>query len=214
MDTSAEINELAGAFSAMQAEMESAIKDTQAFKYKYSDLAAVWGVLKGPMTKNGLSVTQEAKTLPEGVSVKTRIMHKSGQWIEYGPLIIPVGKMDAHSTGSAITYGKRYALCAALGVVTEDDDGQEAQKNPPKPEAKKVLALTEEEYNVWVDSWEQKGSWALEYNSFDVLNYLDARSEHYGHSIRMTAAEMKKDDKMFEKYFKTWLKQEGEKEKL
>jgi hypothetical protein len=41
---------------------------------------------------------------------------------------IPLGKMDAQSLGSALTYGRRYSLLASLGLATDeaDDDGQRA----------------------------------------------------------------------------------------
>jgi len=146
MKTSENIIEIAKALSAMQAVMDNASKKVEAFKYKYSDLSSVWEVLRGPMTDNGLCVVQDPVSSDDGVSVVTRVMHESGQWIEFGPLLIPVGKRDAHSTGSAITYAKRYALCAALGIVTEDDDGQAAQKNPPKEMAKDTGVISDAQY--------------------------------------------------------------------
>jgi hypothetical protein len=47
-------------------------------------------------------------------------------------LFIPATKQDAQGFGSAITYGKRYGLQAALGIASEDDDGTAAVKAPPK----------------------------------------------------------------------------------
>jgi UTP-glucose-1-phosphate uridylyltransferase len=52
-------------------------------------------------------------------------MHKSGQWIS-GDYPVLVAKMDAQGLGSAITYARRYALQAMLGVAAEDDDGEAA----------------------------------------------------------------------------------------
>jgi hypothetical protein len=50
------------------------------------------------------------------------------------PLFIP--KADAQSQGSALTYARRYAYSAILGIATEDDDGQAAVAHGPvaKPE--------------------------------------------------------------------------------
>jgi len=42
---------------------------------------------------------------------------------------MPEGKTP-QATGSAITYARRYALLAALGLATEDDDGQTAASTP------------------------------------------------------------------------------------
>ena len=54
----------------------------------------------------------------------------SDEWIEYPPLLIPVGKWDAHGIGSAQTYSLRYMLRSVFVVPQsdEDDDGNAAAK--------------------------------------------------------------------------------------
>jgi hypothetical protein len=37
---------------------------------------------------------------------------------------------DTQAYGSAMTYGRRYALVSMLGIVTEDEDGATAGKRP------------------------------------------------------------------------------------
>jgi hypothetical protein len=39
---------------------------------------------------------------------------------------VPVSKPDAQGAGSALTYMRRYALAAVVGVVQADDDGNSA----------------------------------------------------------------------------------------
>jgi hypothetical protein len=48
------------------------------------------------------------------VVVVTRLAHASGEWIE-GELPLPVSKADAQGYGSALTYARRYGLCAITG---------------------------------------------------------------------------------------------------
>lgn len=124
MKTSENIIEISKAMNLAQREMRPAIKDSTNphFRSKYSDLASVMDAIREPIGNNGLSIWQDATLEEMGVSVTTRIVHVSGQWVEFGPLTIPIGKKDAHAVGSACSYGKRYALCAALGVVSDDDD--------------------------------------------------------------------------------------------
>lgn len=131
MKTSETIKEIATAICKMQAAMKPADKDGRnpAFKSKYSDINSVWEALRLPLTANGLSVWQDVTTSPDGVSVTTRVVHTSGEWIEFGPFYLPLGaKKDAQGYGSCVTYGKRYSLCAALGITSsdEDDDGNAA----------------------------------------------------------------------------------------
>jgi hypothetical protein len=44
---------------------------------------------------------------------------------------MPVSKADAQGYGSSLTYCRRYALAAAVGVAPEDDDGNAATKAKP-----------------------------------------------------------------------------------
>jgi hypothetical protein len=134
MQHSEQINELAAALAKAQGAITPAIKDAsnEAFKRgakvsKYADIASVWEACRGPLSANGLSVVQQAVKADNHVTVTTRIFHASGQWLQFDGLSIPMAKPDAHGVGSATTYGRRFSLSAALGVVAdEDDDGNTA----------------------------------------------------------------------------------------
>lgn len=147
MRTSENIVEIAKAMNFAQRAMRPAIKDATNphFRSKYSDLSSVMEAIREPIGTNGLSIWQDATLDESGVNVTTRIVHVSGQWIEFGPLTIPISKRDAHAVGSACSYGKRYALCAALGVVSdEDDDGNKAtqiHEKKQKAEIEKITSL-------------------------------------------------------------------------
>jgi hypothetical protein len=150
MRTSENIVEISKAMNSAQRSMRPALKDATNphFRSKYSDLASVMESIREPIGHNGLSVWQDATFDEAGVNIITRIVHVSGQWVEFGPLTIPVGKRDAHAVGSACSYGKRYALCAALGVVSdEDDDGNKAsqiqEKKRPNENAPKSSELVD-----------------------------------------------------------------------
>jgi len=90
------------------------------------DAAKVYG-------SHGIAIVQDVQMGGDGVAVSTRLLHTSGQWLEVGPLVVPVGKRDAHGVGSATTYAKRYALQAALLMASEDDDGNAAVASAPEP---------------------------------------------------------------------------------
>jgi hypothetical protein len=128
MKRSEMINEISKAMANAQGEMEPALKSSKNpfFKSNYADLAAIMESIKVPLKKNDLSVWQDVITNEKGISVCTMVSHSSGQWIEFGPLEIALAKRDAQSVGSAITYAKRYALSAAVGVVSDNDDDGEA----------------------------------------------------------------------------------------
>lgn len=172
MRTSESIIELSKAMNLAQKEMRPASKDSTNphFRSKYSDLASVMEAIREPLGNNGLSVWQDATLNEIGVNVTTRIVHISGQWVEFGPITIPIGKKDAHSVGSACSYGKRYALCAALGVVSDDDDdGNKAvasHKNEQKQEPKLTTKAQWTELNQLIDKCDPE----YQKNLWDYLN--------------------------------------------
>lgn len=106
-------------------------KTGPSYSYRYADLADILDVVRSILAKHGLAVVQDATT-PErgGVAVTTRIVWAGGAVMEFGPLAMPAGGGGGgpQAMGSAITYARRYALLAALGIATEDDDGQAAQR--------------------------------------------------------------------------------------
>lgn len=158
MNTSETINELAAALSKAQAEMQGAKKDSTNphFKSAYADLASVWEACRAALTKHGLSVLQSPRATSNNgagwsVEVETRLLHSSGQWMA-DTLTVPVGKADAQGVGSAVTYARRYALAAFVGVAPDDDDGNAATSNAAahrQEEAAKEAARPPKGFDQW-----------------------------------------------------------------
>lgn len=130
---SAEVDQIFAALSQLQGDISNPAKNKSNpyFKSNYADLAACWGVLRDHLTQHGLCVTQWPMAGKDGViNIVTIIGHKSGQWMR-GVLPMRPVKDDPQGVGSAITYGRRYALAAAIGFAQEDDDGNAATSKAP-----------------------------------------------------------------------------------
>ena len=127
---------ISAALAAAQAEMKNPSFDSTNphFRNKFASLAAIRNAVVPVFAKHGLSVMQELTSVDGAVACLTVIQHSSGQWLEFGPLAMPVSKPDAQGYGSASTYCKRYALQSVAAIVgDEDDDGNEAVKPTQKP---------------------------------------------------------------------------------
>lgn len=193
MKTSDQFNELAKALSIAQSEMKPAIKDSinPAYKSRYSNISSVWEAIRGPITQNGLTILQDAVTGDKCVSVTTRIIHSSGQWIEFGPFTINLVKFDAHAMGSATSYARRYALCAAVGVVSDDDDDGNAAvaaapKLPHSVPTQKINAMQIDELQALIGKLSkerQEKFWDHVHNSYNV-SALDGLKETEFYVIR------------------------------
>lgn len=144
------INELAAALAKAQAEFPVIPKNhtgkisgegkrgSYEYTYHYADLADASAAATPIITEHGLAVTQFPGWDGAHDTLDTRLMHVSGQWIE-GSMRLFLVKEDPQSHGSAITYAKRYAYCAALGIIAdEDDDASRATRatrpRPARPE--------------------------------------------------------------------------------
>ena len=132
MNRSESIGQLAEALAKAQGVIQNAIKDSSNpfFKSNYADLASVRNVCHGPLSANGLALSQLPENHEGRMVLTTLLMHSSGEWLS-GELEMTPVKSDPQGIGSAITYARRYALAAITGVATEDDDGNAASGNKP-----------------------------------------------------------------------------------
>ena len=140
MNQSDSIINLAIALSIVQGKLTYAIKDSNNpfFKSKYADLESVWDACRSLLSENGLAVMQFPGEYYDGTMHLTTILtHKSGEWIGQD-MSVPVTKPDAQGAGSALTYMRRYALAAVVGVVQADDDGNAASAPKPVIKAKDI----------------------------------------------------------------------------
>jgi len=137
------LGKLALALSKAQGMIKGAAKDSANpfFKSKYADLASVWEACRFALSVNEIAVVQRPRTTHEGVEVETMLIHSSDEWI-YETLGLPVAKADAQGIGSAITYARRYALTAMVGVAPEDDDGNAAAAGMGKLREKALDSLS------------------------------------------------------------------------
>ena len=136
MNKSESIKELATALSKFQGETNNAFKGKQGHGYAYADLASILEQSRPLLAANGLSVVQMPANAEAGhIAVETAILHSSGEWLEQVyAMPIPENKRNsgAQNMGSAITYARRYALAAALGIAQTDDDASLNEDIPTK----------------------------------------------------------------------------------
>lgn len=122
------------ALAAAFGEIDHAVKNSvnPHFKSDYANLETILDVVRGVYKRHGLAVVQFPGPLKSdsgvfSVDITTTIIHSSGEMIG-STMSMPVnadknGKITPHAVGSAITFGRRYALAAAAGITQADDDG-------------------------------------------------------------------------------------------
>lgn len=132
MNKSDSIKAISKALMTFHVKMETIKKtaDNPFFKSKYAPLTEILPAIQLPLSEAGLVFSQ----FPDGDSLTTILMHpESGEFIEASYNLHPKA-FDPQNIGSALTYARRYALCAILALnVDEDDDGNKASGNGFKP---------------------------------------------------------------------------------
>lgn len=136
---------LAKALSLFQGALKPIPKDSTNpfFKSGYSSLTACWEEIRPLLSKHGLCVIQLTDRAGDATLIlRTVLLHESGELLEG---FYPIYSKDnsPQAIGSAMTYAKRYALQAILGLSSEDDDGNTAQhQHPTASSAHKPIAAS------------------------------------------------------------------------
>ena len=136
---------LAAAFAAALTEMPSPTLDktNSAFgKFRYASIGSYLETCRPHLAKFGLSMSSEYQPLPDGnLMCWTVIRDETGETLSLAPVPVRVDLAKPQSTGSNMTYARRYSISAALGVVgDEDDDGNAAMPQEPKRTMSQAIA--------------------------------------------------------------------------
>ena len=185
MRSSDTIGALAEALAAAQGEFEAVPKtaDNPFFKSKYADLPDVVLAASPILSKHGLSVTQLPDFDGEHDLLTTRLMHKSGEWLE-SSMRLHVPKADPQGQGSALTYARRYSYSGAVGVVTDVDDDGNAASKPRAAEPKQQPSRREQHGTVRQAPNAETGELASE-KQLGMLSKLFTERGHADRDVRL-----------------------------
>lgn len=174
---------LAGAF----AEIHHAIKNSTNphFKSTYADLSVVLDTVRTTFSKFNLAIVQLPGPIKHQdgfttVALTTTIIHASGQMMgttmEMPVVATKDGKITPHAVGSAITFGRRYALAAAAGITQADDDGNIAADGSEDDEAEYIDSLRTKVTNATTQSELKALTVEVgETGDAELIEYLKAR---------------------------------------
>ena len=151
MEKSQSLKNIAAALVLFHVKVESVKKDANNpfFKSKYASLSNILDVVNDPLNESGLTFCQ-FPTDTNGLT--TILMHsESGEYIQATYEMTPT-KNDPQGRGSAITYQRRYALAAILGLnIDEDDDGNAASTPPTNKTSQNVISSNNDDNKNWLN---------------------------------------------------------------
>lgn len=172
------MKELYKALLKFQGLMKPVAKDATNphFRNDYASLAAIVKAATPHLQACGLAFSQ---AILEGNKLRTRVMHAESGEMEESTMDLNPIKLDPQGVGSSATYGKRYALAAMLGIVSEDeDDDGEAAVGRTAPVAAKAAPVARGE--LLTDAQRTK-IWAMAGERGFTTDAMNARAmESYG----------------------------------
>jgi hypothetical protein len=143
---------LEAALCAAQGEFDRIAKDRTAkvrsqktgaeFTYHYADLADVLAAVTPALVKNGICHTQRME-VRDGMQLLVSELRGYGAVIA-SEMILPLAGLDPQSCGKVITYYRRYALQALLGVAAERDDDAADTGHVRQPEPHRIAPPRQE----------------------------------------------------------------------
>ena len=112
------MSELTKALIGFHKAVDKIEKNARANYGKFADLANVLSTVTPALHANGLAITQ---TFLDD-SLITTLHHESGETLSSScKLIICDGRNMTQEWGKAVTYQRRFSICAILGVVADMD---------------------------------------------------------------------------------------------
>ena len=130
------------AFIQLQAALPKIGKDQTArvktktgadFSYTYASLPTILAAILPVLHKHGFALAQRIEKEHGETVLVTELIHENG--VMHGGKYPLTDTGDIQDLGSAITYARRYALTALLGLAPDDDDDGAAAKKAPRAQA-------------------------------------------------------------------------------
>lgn len=138
------------------------------YEYKYADLSSISAAIMPLLGKNGLAFVSFPTVVDRNLVLRYHLLHESGEQLtgEY-----PISGGTAQQLGSAITYARRYCLCAVTGIAPDKDDDAAAASTRREAEHAEQVQELDRERQLALDA--VRGAWFNQYGEFNSTACLD-----------------------------------------
>src|SRR6266513_2065755 len=133
--SSESIGAIAGALAKAQIELANPEKSLTATvrspfpregdrSFRYASLASGLDIVRKSLGRHAIATLQTTAIDQDSGQIRltTLLAHGSGEWISSDWPVCPISETSTpHRMGKALTYARRYALFALVGIAGEDD---------------------------------------------------------------------------------------------
>lgn len=176
-DRAAEV--YAGALTAFQSQCPVIAKSRTAtvnskngagYKYQYAGYEDVMRQVKPLLDRNKIAVSFSTEANDKGIRATCTL--RVGTHSEAHTLDVPIPAMNVNDTqryGAALSYAKRYALCAALNIVVGDEDNDASALHVETINDEQIMQLED-----WIVTTNSDRGLFLKYLKVESLSDLPA----------------------------------------
>ena len=195
-ETSPAFAAAAAAFQCLSNPPKTSKVNAGAKSYYFAPLPEILDAVRPILGTHGLFVRFQTQPHEGGLLVTCEVVHASGVVVSQASLV-SAGGTNMQVVGSGLTYARRYALTAALGIAADDDDDGEATARPPapKPQARpepakapplppeflewlKANRLTSLQFDVWRKAEGKPGVFDVDHQQLArITGWLDGKTD-------------------------------------
>lgn len=127
--------ELVNPEKTLTATVRSPFPREEAKTFRYASLASGLDIIRKRLGAQEIATVQTTAIDRDQIRLTTLLAHASGEWIASDWPVCAVAEVAApHRMGAALTYARRYALFALVGIAGEDDlDAPDLAAEPSPP---------------------------------------------------------------------------------
>ena len=100
--------------------------------FRYASLASGLDLVRKCLGQHEIAIMQTTAVDQSQIMLTTLLVHASGEWVSSLWPVCSATQASVHVKGAALTYARRYALFALVGIAGEDD--LDAPELPSQPE--------------------------------------------------------------------------------
>lgn len=173
---------LASALLEVQKNLPSLPKDATNphFKNKYVSLETLLTKVIPVLNEQGLVFVQHPTTLDGQPALRTRIIHAASGEFEEDTMYL-LGKDDPQGQGAALTYARRYAMTAVLGLGGDpDDDGNRANGQPVATPESVRAELADKPTDRQIKAGHTIADKLIKAGAFTNAEFIESLGKEYG----------------------------------
>lgn len=130
--------ELVAALIKFQQSVPTIHDNDNSYHGGFANLPGILSTIGPKLRENGLAVSQLPEEINGQPGLRTTLLHTSGQSLTaVTPLAVNAGKNGTQEWGKAMTYSRRYALQAVLGLCVGIEDN-DADMEPEPTRTRKI----------------------------------------------------------------------------